>query len=219
MSVISVVLALGCFGLGVEALTRYRLDIVKIPVLVGVKTDRSLIEKDDVKMKSFPRKYIQEEVVLKDEDVVNHYVKLNHTLYPDMPIPIGSTEELDISHDDAILKLHKGQSVFALKTDLKDSFGGVLNVGHRVDLSVVLRQSRNESIADTFLKQVRIIGSKNKKGMDVEVGEIPAVILMAIDENALETLLKVQAEGDIVMTLVEKDSDNECVLVEGFTLE
>lgn len=212
VSGISVLLALACFSGAVEIVTRYRLDLLKVPVLKTVKTDRSLIAKSDIVIRSYPRKYIDEGAILNQDELVDTYVTLNHTLYPGIPILKSHVESLSLSHDDAILRLHENQSVFALKTDLKQSFGGMLNVGHRVDVSLVIRDRSGVSTAHTFLKQVRVIGAKNKNAEDVNVGDIPSVILLAVNNEALESLLQYQVDGDLVMTLVEKDADRECVL-------
>lgn len=214
MTVISVVLGLVCFGIGLEVVSRYRMDLIKIPVLNKVKTDRSLIDTEDIQWTRFPRKYIDEETIIDEEGLVGMYVKLNHTIYPGSPVLTKGLESLTLSHDDAILRLYENQSVFSLKTDLKQSFGGMLNVGHRVDLSMVIRQRNGESKAYTFLKQVRVIGAKNKNGKDVSEGDVPAVVLLAINTDALEMLLRYQVEGDLVMTLVEKDVDQECIIVD-----
>ena len=219
MASLSVLLALACFAVGVEVLTRYRLDLIKVPVLKSIKTDRSLIGSEDITWTTYPRKYVHDTTVLTKDDLVDKYVKLNHTVYPGVPILHTGLETLKLSHDDAILRLHENQTVFALKTDLKESFGGMLNVGHRVNLNLVIRDRTGESTAHTFLKQVRIIGAKNKNGLDVIDNDIPSVILLAINNDALETLLQYQVDGDLVMTLVEKDAEVECVLEDVIRLE
>lgn len=219
MTAISVVLAMGMFALGVEGLTRYRLDIIKVPVLKERKTDREMIEKDDLVYLSFPRKYIHDATVLDKDDLVDVYIKLNHTLFPNTPILSESIEYLDMAHDDAVLRLLEGQSVYAIKSDLKESFGGILNVGHRIDLSFVNRENRTDISAQTFLKQVRVIGAKNKKGENVSHSDVPAVILLAINDESLETLIELEAKGNLIMTLVEKSGDGECIEVKDFKYE
>lgn len=219
MSVISVALALVLFVGSVEGLSRYRLDLIKVPVLKELKEDRTLISEEDIKWVKYPRKYIQDDTVLDADEIKGTYVKLNHTLYPDEPLSQNTIEQLDMSHDDAILRLHSGQSVFSIKTDLTKSFGGMLNVGHRVDISVVQRSRGEATEAKLFLSQVRVIGAKDKKGNNVDGTEIPVVILLAISNEALHDLLQFQAEDDLVLTLVERDLESECVLEMGFDLE
>ncbi len=219
MSLISVVLGIAIFVVGVEAMTRFRLDMIKIPVLKEGLKDRSQILEEDIKWVYYPRKYIGETSIVESDDLLNHYVKLNHTLYADMPISLNSVETLEMSHDDAILRLHENQSAFSMKSDLAKSFGGILNLGHRVDISLVRKgRSGSETEVKLFLKQVRIIGAKDKKGADVQVGEIPAVILLAIDNEALPILLQYQSEGELVLTMVEKTGEEECIL-EGVSLD
>lgn len=218
MSIISVIIAIGVFLLGIEGLTRYRLDVIKVPVVKELKTDRSQILTDDIIWQAFPRKYVHEDTVVDKEAIENTYVRLNHTIYPGMPILSHEVESLDLSHDDAILRLHQDQSVFALKTDLKESFGGMLNVGHRVDISFVSRTYK-EQTAFTILKQVRVIGAKDSKGIDVSNGSIPAVVLLAIDHDAIEMLLEAESMGHLTMTLVEKDPKQECIIVKELEFE
>ena len=219
MTIISVAIAIALFLGGIEVMTRLRLDLVKVPVLKAIKDDRTLISEDDIKWMTYPKKSIDDKVILKKEELKDLYVKLNHTLYPNQPISLDSVEILSISHDDAILRLNEDQVVLSLKSDLTQSFGGMLNVGHRVNINVV-HQSRGEiPTSQLFLKQVRVIGAKDKKGQNVAGDEIPAVVLLAISKDALQPLLEMQAEADLVMTLVERDLEEECIIEEGFTLE
>lgn len=215
---VSMILGLSIFGVSVEALTRYRLDLVSVPVLKVMHHEREIISSDQVVMTLFPRKYVPDNVYLTKDDVVSKYVTLGHKVYQGIPIFEEALVDLEASHDEPLLLLKEGQSVVSLKTDITKSMGGIISKGHYVDVSIVVRNARKESSAQTLLKQVRVVGVKDNKGVETVPGQVPTVILLAIDSNLVERLLREQALGDTILTLVEKTSEQESQLNEGFLM-
>lgn len=185
----------------VEALTRYRVGGVLVYGPNKVFEQRHQITEDDLSEYKVSRHLLDESMIVEKEALVGRYVALNHTIYPGNAISMNSLEEESFVHDMPLLLLNDDQSLFSMKADNVASAGNTLSRGHYVDVSFVRSGYREDVVADVLLSNVRVVGVRDRKGVEVsESGEPVQVILLAIDSDKLGYLLKAQTEGSIVLS-------------------
>lgn len=192
--------------------------VAQVPIVVA-KTKiqaREKIKKEDLEEIKIPRKLVKDYFVTNKKDLVGKYVALNHTQYPGMPFHRKSVEAIELAHDKAFLKLNEGEQVFSMKVGVVETFGNILSEGHRVNLHL----QYNKSLENRLLAEnVRILGVKDRYGKDIVAGENQAhLVLLAIDETYIETLLKAQSLGEISMTLTQ-GVNNETIYHEGVAFD
>ena len=198
-NIIIIGMAVVLFILLVKVISDRAIGQVSVVVPKSKINAREKITKDQLKLIKIPRKLVSKEIVVTKNDLTDHYVALNHTLYENMPILKHSVEHIDQAHDRAFLKLNKNEQVFSMKTGVVESFGNTLNEGHRVDLYL---NPNKEGKAKLIAENVRVLGVKDRYGEDVIKGDTQAnLVLLAIDETYISQLLDAQSLGYISMTL------------------
>lgn len=198
---IAIALGLSLFGLSVEVLSRYRLKYVEVYSVKEVLKPRSKITEEMIVSYKIPRIFLEDETVTDKEGLLDHYVKLNHHLYPKQAIRKEEVESLDLSADEALLGLNDKEKLFPMKAGSLESLGNMLRNGHKVD--VYLRYSRNykESGTVKLASSIKVLGLKDRNGEDISKNNTsPHTILLAIDEEMIAMFVQAQGQGDLVLT-------------------
>ena len=214
--IVGTVLVLVLLIVCVEGLTRYRVAGVSVFVPVAVLNQRHLIGEDDLREVKVSKHLLTESMLVEKEELIGRYVALNHTLYPGAAIDSLSLEREDVIIDMPLLLLGEGQSLFSFKADNIVSGGGSLAVGHYVDINFVYSSFREDPKADVLLHDVRVVGVRDRKGIETTVSKESAqVVLLAINTEYMASLLKADAIGSIVLSAKGMSADGvECSLNE-----
>ncbi len=199
--VISVV---AVFLLGTEFMVRKRIDFIDVIVVKKDLSQRHKIKKEDITTIKTSRHLVPDDALLNIEEVEGLYVKMEHTLLKNQMIRTANVETLSESIDAPQLLLYENERVYALKKDVVGSAGASINRGSYVDVAV---QNKKEEDYGIIIENVRVVGVKDRSGLDVEPGTSPHVILLAIKTDDLNALLQYEEEAKIV--LLPRDFSNE----------
>lgn len=208
-------IALVAFGVSVLYI-KHELELVEIYVAKDDLSARTLLDDSQIHIIKVPKAYLSENVVIKKNEIIGKYVKLNASIPKGSLIYQSSIESIDSAIDEPALLLNVNQAVFAIDVNISSTSGNTLQKGSKVDLYATIKNNR-ETIVDLLFKQVRVLSIKDKNGNEVnnETNQIPKIMLVAIDQIEIPILTKVIAIGDITITPTsEFFSEEECVLYE-----
>lgn len=217
VQVMTLVIVFLVFFFSVEMMTRYRLDEVSVPVLNSDHHQRDLILDDAISILKISRKYVSNDMVLEKSELIDHVLSLNHTIYKGQPIMRSAIESASLVQDAPLLLLKDNQAVFPIKSDLMMSSGKSVLKGHFVDVNLLFAGDSGHQ-SDLLLSRVRVIGVRDRKGIEIDQvdGDIPAVILLALDNSMVSLMMKASAMGEFHLSLNDFKLDGEeCILNEG----
>lgn len=163
-------------------------DLVKIPVAKHTIYPRMKLTEEDITYIEVPSAIIKDDFLLKDEDIIGMYSDIRTT------IPLNSPfysevlfEEKDLPDYPSIL-LKENQVVYNLNSDLVKLSGNSIVVGQKVDIFTTHSIRKEKPIVDMLVSDVRVVGVKDKKGLDVshpDSNGIPYIVLLALDHDIM----------------------------------
>jgi Flp pilus assembly protein CpaB len=109
-------------------------------------------------------------------------------------------EEAQNVGDQPQLMLERGQGVASLAVDLLTSAGNTLWPGQYVDIVFTSKDKRKPIISDVIFRSVRVLAVKDRNGLDMSDSKsqkIPAVALLALNQQDIPLFLHAQIFGDI----------------------
>lgn len=163
-------------------------NLTKIPVVKETIHPRTKIDKEDIEYLEVPSVFITDNFYKEESEIIDKYTDIRAMM------PTGSLfykellfEEKDLPDYPAIL-LNDQQVAYNMATDLVKLSGNSIVLGQKVDIYTTY-QSRNEKpIVDLLVKSVRVIGVKDKNGLDVshpDSNHIPNIVLLAINKDLM----------------------------------
>lgn len=191
-----VVCVVGMMGFATEFIVRRRLDLVSVVVLDNDLGPREVIGESDVKIKKVSSHFVGSDNFKKLDDVVGTYIKHGHTLYKGQVLLERSVEHIEDAKDKAALMLYEDERVYAIKRDVVGSLGASLQNGSMIDIA--LQDKKNDTYG-IIIPDVRVIGIKDRNGKEVDKGGLPHVILLALHKDDVYTVLKAEADGNVVL--------------------
>ena len=198
----------------------HELELVEVYVANDNLVARTQIDQDSIKLIKIPKAYLSDQVVLKKNDIVGKYVKLNTSIPEGSLVYESSIERLDDTIDKPALLLKVNQAVFALDVNMSSTAGNTIQAGSKIDIYGTIKNNR-ETIVDLLFKQVRVLSIKDKNGNEVDnkTNQVPKIMLIAVDQEEIPILTKVIAVGDITITPTsEFFSEEECILYDSILL-
>lgn len=216
---ILVCMSLVSFGISVIYIN-HELELVEVYVASENLVARSYIDQDSIKLIKVPKAYLSDQVLIKKDDIVGNYVKLNTSIPKGSLVYQSSIESIDDAIDEPALLLNVNQAVFALDVNISSTAGNSIQSGSKIDIYGTIKNNR-ETIVDLLFKQVRVLSIKDKNGNEVDnkTNQIPKIMLIAVDQSEIPILTKVVAIGDITITPTsEFFSEDECILFESSIL-
>lgn len=198
----------------------HELELVEVYVANDNLVARTQIDQDSIKLIKIPKAYLSDQVVLKKNDIVGKYVKLNTSIPEGSLVYESSIEQLDDTIDKPALLLKVNQAVFALDVNMSSTAGNTIQAGSKIDIYGTIKNNR-ETIVDLLFKQVRVLSIKDKNGNEVDnkTNQVPKIMLIAVDQEEIPILAKVIAVGDITITPTsEFFSEEECILYDSILL-
>ncbi len=218
---VSLFLCLSLLSFGISVLyINHELELVEVYVAKENLSARVLIEDKFIQLIKVPKAYLSDQVVLKKNDLIGKYVKLNTSIPKGSLVYSSSIESIDDAIDKPALLLNTNQAVFAIDVNISSTAGNSIQKGSKIDLYGTIKISR-ETIVDLLFKQVRVLSIKDKNGNEVDpkTNQVPKIMLIAVDQDEIPILTKVIAIGDITITPTsEFFSDEECILYESSSL-
>lgn len=228
---------IGCIGFLLMAVVSYVLfqialedavDLVKVPFASKTLYAHQRITKEDLEFREIPSVYVESDVLLEEDKIVEHYVDLSSK------IPKGSLFYADFLVSDKeveglpALRLKEGQFAYPVEMNLMKSSGATLQVNQHVDIyfTYVDKKSKEKTTTvDCLFKNVRIINVKDRNGLNIgeeEAANVPAVVVLAIQEEQVNLLRKAEEIGEINLyaprSVYSEDEEaqlnEECVLLE-----
>ncbi|MPM88201.1 hypothetical protein SDC9_135302 [bioreactor metagenome] len=118
-------------------------------------------------------------------------------------------------------KLQADQLAYMVTGSQVSKLRGSLVTDRYLDLYVTLQLPKQTAVIDCLLRQVRIIGIKDQKGLNITETKstgIPYVVILAVDEAYLNYLKKAEAMGSVELHLTRKQGHEECVLASDSTV-
>ena len=157
------------------------------------------IDINKVEKRKIPIWLYQETMVSSKQALLKKYVKSNTTLYPNMIIDeamLMSEQERD---NFSKYRLDEHEVIFSLGSDRLKNLQGLLMIDQYVDLYVSLAVRNQAPIVDWLMKNVKIIGLKNKQGKEVNGidDELVYLVNLAVDKKYLTYLIKADKLGEI----------------------
>lgn len=211
------VLCITLVVIGVSVLyIKHELELVEVYVAKEDLSARTLMNDNQIQIIKIPKAYLSENVLIKKNDIVGKYVKLNSSIPKGSLIYKTTIESIDDAIDEPTLLLNVNQAVFAIDVNISSTSGNTLQKGSKIDLYATIKSNR-ETIVDLLFKQVRVLSIKDKNGNEVnnETNQIPKIMLIAVDQVEIPILTKIIAIGDITITPTsEFFSEDECILYE-----
>lgn len=218
---VGVVICICLISYGISIIyINHELELIEVYVANDNLVARTQIDQDSIKLIKIPKAYLSDQVVLKKNDIVGKYVKLNTSIPEGSLVYESSIEQLDDTIDKPALLLKVNQAVFALDVNMSSTAGNTIQAGSKIDIYGTIKNNR-ETIVDLLFKQVRVLSIKDKNGneVDIKTNQVPKIMLIAVDQEEIPILTKVIAVGDITITPTsEFFSEDECILYDSILL-
>ena len=218
---VGVVICICLISYGISIIyINHELELVEVYVANDNLVARTQIDQDSIKLIKIPKAYLSDQVVLKKNDIVGKYVKLNTSIPEGSLVYESSIEQLDDTIDKPALLLKVNQAVFALDVNMSSTAGNTIQAGSKIDIYGTIKNNR-ETIVDLLFKQVRVLSIKDKNGNEVDnkTNQVPKIMLIAVDQEEIPILTKVIAVGDITITPTsEFFCEEECILYDSILL-
>ena len=218
---VGVVICICLISYGISIIyINHELELIEVYVANDNLVARTQIDQDSIKLIKIPKAYLSDQVVLKKNDIVGKYVKLNTSITEGSLVYESSIEQLDDTIDKPALLLKVNQAVFALDVNMSSTAGNTIQAGSKIDIYGTIKNNR-ETIVDLLFKQVRVLSIKDKNGNEVDnkTNQVPKIMLIAVDQEEIPILTKVIAVGDITITPTsEFFSEEECILYDSILL-
>lgn len=188
-------------------------DLVKIPVVKETIYPRTKIKEEDIDFIEVPSVFISDNFYTKKEDVINMYTDIRAMM------PKSSLFYKDLLFEEKMLPdypailLNDKQVAYNMATDLVKLSGNSIVVGQKVDIYTTYHKKNEKPIVDLLVKAVRVIGVKDKKGLDVnhpDSSAMPHIVLLALDKDLMPIVRGADEIAKLELVAYSaKDSDQE----------
>ena len=215
--VLGVAAILGLDWAGVHYYEAYTINPIKVPVAAHDIMPRTMISADDISYVTVPAVYVNEVAYMTERDIVGMYTDIQGK------IPEGSLFYRTMLHEPSSLpdyphtKLKEGQVAYTLNTDAAHLGGNSIMADQRVDLYVSLKNENGSPLVDCLVRNARVLGIRDQKGYEIsdpESTRVPAVILLALDEDCVRYLGMARMVGTIeIVVPSDTYADQEAALV------
>lgn len=170
---------------------------------------REVLREEDLKLVEIPTHLVKDSMVFELNDVVGKYMVVDGFASEGSILFSEMVETIDASMDAPSLRLKEGQAIYALDVSLKMSAGNSYVINQKVDIYGTI-ESREYTLADRLISSVRIVGLKDKNGLDVKANTkaIPKIMLLAIDQSLIAPLAKLEVLGEINLSSIAYTTEN-----------
>lgn len=165
---------------------------------------------DKVEKRKIPAWLYHETMINEKHQLHKQFARSNTTLYPNMIIDVVMLMNDQERASFSKYRLDENEVIFSLNSDRLKNLQGLLMLDQHVDLYVSLPMRNQAPIVDWLMKNVKIIGLRNKSGEDITGNDSESVYLinLAVDKKYLTYLIKADKLGEIQL-FVANDPLNE----------
>ncbi len=192
------------------------INLTKIPVSKNTIYPRSKISEEDIVYIEVPSAFIDDNFYLKSADIINLYSDIQTIIPKNSPFYKEVLFKEENLPDYPAILLKDNQVVYNLSSDLIKLSGNSIVVGQKVDIYTTLSKRNEKPIVDLLVSSVRIIGVKDKKGLDVsnpESNKIPHIVLLAIDRDIMPIVRSSEeiASLELYAKSIKESSEKESI--------
>lgn len=212
LSLGAVLLCLCALGVGTLVI-RSKLALTTVIVAAHDLSARTKLTEGDFRRIEVPEAFLDGSIIRDADALIGDYVSLRGFIPQGSLIYHSMVETLEEAVDEPTLLLKAGQAVYALDVNLGSTAGNTLLKGQKIDLYGTVKINR-ETFVDILLKQVRVVGLKDKNGEEVTHtgNQIPKILLLAVEQTYVPVLTKLLAIGDVTLTPTAYTlQESECV--------
>ena len=178
--------------------TRKKLELIKVPVATYNLGKRAPIDASTYKVVEVPKAYLNSEVVIEEEKLINKCVKI------DSMIPKGSffynnaLDDIDNINDNLMYELSENEVAYDISANDLNANQAYLKEGMYVDAYLTI--NKDKVISDLLINNLRIIGLydlNHKSILDYDDSAILQNICLAVPSDAVAYLNKALAVGKL----------------------
>lgn len=163
-------------------------DLIKIPVVKETIYPRSKISEKDIMYIEVPSIFVSDNFYVKKEDIINKYTDIRAMMPKSSLFYKELLFEEKMLPDYPAILLNDNQVAYNMATDLIKLSGNSIVVGQKVDIYSTYHKRNEKPIVDLLIKSVRVIGVKDKKGLDVSnpnSNGMPHIVLLALNKEQM----------------------------------
>lgn len=187
------------------------ISLTKIPIVNAAIQPRSKISEEDITYLEVPKAFITEDFYTDKADIIGKYTDIR-ALMPKSSFFYKELlfEEKNLPDYPAIL-LKDQQVAYNLPTNLIKLSGNSIVVGQKVDIYTTYSNKDEAPIVDLLVKSVRVIGVKDRNGIDIsnpESDNIPYLVLLALDKEILPIVRAAEEVANVeLLAYSDKNTD------------
>lgn len=191
-------------------------DLIKIPVVKETIYPRTKISEKDIDFIEVPSVFVDENFYTKKEDIINMYTDIRAMMPKSSLFYKELLFEEKMLPDYPAILLNDQQVAYNMATDLIKLSGNSIVVGQKVDIYTTYHQNKEKPIVDLLVSSVRVIGVKDKKGLDIghpDSSTIPHIVLLALNKALMPIVRSADeiAKLELVAYSVKDDNKQESV--------
>lgn len=164
------------------------INLIELPVVNTTIYPRSKISEEDISFIEVPKSFINENMYSDKDEIIGKYSDIQTHLPTSSPFYKEVLfDEKDLPDYPSIL-LNDDQVVYTINSDLVKLSGNSIVMNQKVDIYTTLVRRNEKPIVDLLVSQVRVIGVKDKAGLDVthpESSKVPHIVLLALNKDIM----------------------------------
>ena len=190
------------------------IDLVQVPFANKEIYSHYVVEEDDIEFREIPRAYIDENIFTTKDDIVGKYVSIDSKINKGSLFYKNALIEKEVVDTLPGLLLKENQVAFPLSMNLYKSSGNTFQTNQKVDVYVTYTDKKTKiTTVDILLTNVRIIGLKDRNGLDMreeKAQKLPSLAILAIDKNYVNLLKLAYELGEVSLLAPRVDyQENE----------
>lgn len=186
-----------CLFFGIKFYTKYTIGYTKTYVASHQISQRKLITSEDLVEIEVPKDYLSDDLYLNADDIINKYVKLNHTI-PKGSLFYKTSLQTDIK-DKANTLLKDGEVNYDLYTNQVKINTANVDINMYVDIYLTIN-NKDKPLSDLLISNARITGlydSDYKPILDYDKNNRVYVISIAVNNKDISILNKALLIGEL----------------------
>lgn len=208
LTIMSIALILAALG-GLAIYCTACLKTKEVPVAKYTLKNRTLISENEIEMIKVPSVYLNDEVCINKDDVLNKYVKLNTSIPKGSFIYNDAIDSYEQIKDNLNTELFEGEVAFDI--DISDIKANQAYLCKGINVDIYLTIDKDKVLSDLLISNVRIIGlyDHNKQEIkDYDKDSLLQTICFAIPKDALPYLNKAVIVGKLSVIVGNNTYDN-----------
>lgn len=182
---------------GLSVCAQLKADLVRTYVAKRDIAPRSKITEEDIVEVDVPRDFLLHACTDK-KDIVGKYTEIQGMIPAGSPFYASMLYRGETLPDHPEMELCKGQTVFAMETDLTGA--GSLSSGQRVDVHLTIDRMNGSVLSGPIIEHARIIRIQDHKGLDIQDEKstgVPYMLSIAVKKEDIDMLNMAEKKGEL----------------------